>query len=212
MTADRIALVVVDLQPDFLTGPLAVKDGEAILDPLFALVGEGGFDTMVATQDWHPQDHVSFASNHEGRAPFETMDLYGHEQVLWPDHCVQGSAGARLHHDLPIQHLDAIVRKGQDPAVDSYSTFRNNWNQAGKRPATGLAAYLKEREVRRVVLAGLARDYCVKWSAEDAVDAGFETTVLWELTRPVDPGSDDAVRKALEDKGVNLVDARDWRP
>lgn len=213
MTTDRTALIVVDLQPDFLTGgPLAVRSGEEILEPLFALVGSGAFATVVATQDWHPRDHVSFASNHEGAEPFGTMDLYGHEQVLWPDHCVQDTAGARLHLGLPGAPLDAVIRKGQDPAVDSYSAFRNNWNRDGERPATGLGAYLKERGIGRVWLAGLARDYCVKWSAEDAVAMGFVTTVLWDLTRPVDPASDDAVAKALRDRGIDVIEGKGWRP
>ncbi|MCA1788312.1 MAG: bifunctional nicotinamidase/pyrazinamidase [Gemmatimonadales bacterium] len=213
MTTERTALIVVDLQPDFLTGgPLAVRNGEEILEPLFALIRHGSFDTVVATQDWHPRDHVSFASNHEGAEPFGTKDLYGHEQVLWPDHCVQDTAGARLHPDLPTAPLDALIRKGQDPAVDSYSAFRNNWNRDGERPATGLGAYLKERGIGRVILAGLARDYCVKWSAEDAVAMDFATTVLWELTRPVDPDSDDAVAGALQDRGVDVVDGKGWRP
>lgn len=200
------ALIVVDLQPDFMPGgALAVAGGDRIVEPIAALVREGGFDLVVATQDWHPPGHVSFASRHPGREPFETMDLHGHEQTLWPDHCVQGSPGAALHAGLPQERVTAIVRKGEDPAVDSYSGFRNNWNADGERPATGLAGYLRERGVEEVQVCGLARDVCAKWTAEDAADLGFRTRFLWDLTRPVTPANDERVRADLEAKGVEIV-------
>ncbi len=199
------ALLLVDLQPDFMPGgALAVAEGDEILGPIRGLLDRGLFPLVIATQDWHPPDHISFASQHPGRRPFDTIELYGQPQVLWPDHCVQGSRGAELHAAVPREPLAAIVRKGTDRLVDSYSTFRNNWDQDGRRPPTGLAGYLRERGVREVVLAGLARDYCVLWSSQDAAEAGFRTTVLWELTRPVDPGSDERVRKTLADHGVLL--------
>jgi nicotinamidase/pyrazinamidase len=202
----RAALVVVDLQPDFLPGgALAVAGGDEVVEPAVRLLGERRFDLAVATQDWHPPGHVSFASSHPGRRPFEEVELYGRPQVLWPDHCVQDSPGAALDARLPTAPLAAILRKGADPAVDSYSAFRNNWNAAGNRPPTGLAGYLRERGVTEVWLAGLARDYCVLWSAEDAADAGFSVRVLWHLTRPVDPGSDDRVRARLAARGVDVV-------
>lgn len=204
----RSVLLVVDLQPDFLPGgALAVAEGDAVLGPIAALMTGGLFPLVVATQDWHPAGHVSFASSHPGRRPFDRIPLYDHEQVLWPDHCVQGTPGAELRAGLPWEGAEAVVRKGTDPRVDSYSTFRNNWDADGRRPATGLAGYLRERGVRDVYLCGLARDYCVLWSAEDAVDAGFATTVLWDLTRPVDPASDGAVRRSLEARGARIVGA-----
>lgn len=203
----RTALLVVDVQPDFLPGgALGVEDGDAILEGVGRLLASEAFGVRVATQDWHPPDHLSFASNHRGRAPMDVIDLYGHEQILWPDHCIQGSPGAELEKSQPWERVMAVVRKGTDPRVDSYSAFRNNWDENGERPRTGLAGYLRERGVERVVLCGLARDFCVKWSAEDAAEAGFDVTVVWDLTRPVDPGSDAEVRRALEAAGVGIVE------
>ncbi len=202
----QTALLVVDVQPDFLPGgALAVAGGDEILAPLAALLESARFGVRVATQDWHPPGHVSFASRHPGRRPFEVVDLYGHEQTLWPDHCVQGSAGAALHPALPWERLDLILRKGTDPQVDSYSAFRNNWDPRGDRPATGLAGYLRERGVCAVCVCGLARDVCVRWTAEDAAAAGFRTTVLWDLTRAVDPAADETVRAALAARGVAVA-------
>jgi len=204
----RTALIVVDLQPDFMPGgALAVAEGDQIVAPIRDLVMSGRFDVVVATQDWHPPNHVSFASHHAGKQPFDVMDLYGHEQVLWPDHCVQGTLGAALHAEMPRDWVDAIMRKGNDPAVDSYSAFRNNWNRWGNRPPTGLGGYLRERGVTHVVVCGLARDYCVKWTAEDAAEAGFRVQVLWDLTRPVDPASDERVLRELGAKGVEVQGA-----
>jgi nicotinamidase/pyrazinamidase len=203
MSRDRAALIVVDVQLDFLTGgALAVPGGERILAPLAALMAGGRFRDVVATQDWHPRDHVSFASRHPGRKPFETIELYGREQTLWPCHCVAGSPGAELHPALPWDRARAILRKGLDPAVDSYSAFRNNYDTDGKRPPTGLAGYLRELDVTSVHVCGLARDYCVRATAEDAAELGFTTTVLWDLTQPVAATSDALTRAALERAGV----------
>jgi nicotinamidase/pyrazinamidase len=205
----RTALIVVDLQPDFMPGgALAVAEGDEIVAPIRDLVMSGRFDVVVATQDWHPPNHVSFASHHAGKKPFDVIELYGHEQVLWPDHCVQGTLGAALHAGMPRDWVDAIMRKGNDPAVDSYSGFRNNWNRWGDRPPTGLGGYLRERGVTHVVICGLARDYCVTWTAEDAADAGFHVQVLWDLTRAVDPASDERVLRELGAKGVEVQGAR----
>lgn len=202
------ALLLVDVQPDFLPGgALAVADGDAILAPLRALLARDPFALYVATQDWHPRGHVSFASRHPGRRPFDVIDLHGHPQTLWPDHCVQGTAGAELSPALPWDRVAAVIRKGADAEVDSYSGFRNNWDAAGTRPPTGLGGYLRERGVESVYVCGLARDYCVKWTAEDAAAAGFRTTVLWDLARPVDPASDARVRADLERAGVAIVDS-----
>ena len=200
------ALLLVDLQPDFMPrGALAVTDGDAVLGPVLDTLARGLFDLVIATQDWHPHGHVSFASSHAEARPFDAITLYGHPQVLWPDHCVQDTPGAALHACVPQAPLAAIVRKGMDPRVDSYSAFRNNHGPAGDRPTTGLAGLLRERGVTHVVLAGLARDYCVLWSAEDAAEAGFDTTVLWDATRPVDPSSDARVRAKLEDRGIHVT-------
>jgi nicotinamidase/pyrazinamidase len=150
---------------------------------------------------------VSFASAHAGARPFDVVEVHGHPQTLWPDHCVQGTPGAELRAGLPWERVSAVIRKGAQRDVDSYSGFRNNVDAAGRRPTTGLAGYLRERGVTDVVLCGLARDYCVKWSAEDAVAAGFRATVLWALTRPVDPASDARVRAELERAGVRVAGA-----
>jgi len=206
---DTSVLLLVDIQPDFLPGgALPVGGGDEILGPTADLMADGPFRLQVATQDWHPEGHVSFASRHEGRDPLETIELYGRDQTLWPDHCVQGTAGAELHPDLPWDRVEAIIRKGTAPDTDSYSGFRNNWNPDGERPATGLAGYLRERGVKDVYVCGLARDVCVRWTAEDAADAGFRTRVLWDLTRSVDPSVDEALRTALRKRGVRIVEAR----
>ncbi len=202
------ALLVVDVQPDFMPGGrLEVADGDAILPGVRRLMESGLFRTQVATQDWHPDGHVSFASSHSGHEPMDSIELHGHPQTLWPNHCVQGTPGAELHPDLPWNRVSAIVRKGTDPGSDSYSGFRNNWNEDGERPGTGLAGYLRELGIETVVLCGLARDVCVKWTAEDAREAGFEARLLWGLTRPVDPGSDERVRAELEQRGVQVVES-----
>jgi nicotinamidase/pyrazinamidase len=139
----------------------------------------------------------------------DTIELYGHPQVLWPDHCVQGSPGSELVADMPWHRVQAIIRKATHPAVDSYSAFRNNWDASGGRPPTGLAGLLTERGIERVFLCGLARDYCVRWSAEDAVAAGFSTGVIWDLTRSVDPSGDADIRRALDKLGVLVIESGD---
>ena len=200
------ALIIVDLQPDFLPGgSLPVEDGDVIVEPIRRLLEKDPFGLYVATQDWHPPGHVSFASSHPGREPMETIELHGHPQTLWPDHCVQGTPGAELHSGVDWNRISAIIRKGSDARTDSYSGFRNNWNPDGERPRTGLAGYLRERGIEEVFLCGLARDVCVKWTAEDAVTAGLRTYLLWDLTRSVDPEGDDAVRAALEEAGVEVI-------
>lgn len=203
---EHSALVVVDVQPDFLPGgALAVGEGDAILAPLRALLDRLPFAIAVATQDWHPRGHASFASAHPGTRPMDVIELHGHPQTLWPDHCVQGTPGAELHESLAGTRLSAVIRKGAQQDVDSYSGFRNNWDASGHRPPTGLAGYLRERGVTEVFVCGLARDFCVKWTAEDAAAAGFRTTVLWDLTRPVIPASDAQVRRDLAAAGVQVA-------
>jgi nicotinamidase/pyrazinamidase len=202
----RSALLVVDLQPDFLPGgALPVADGDQILEPIRQLMTSGRFGVIVATQDWHPPGHASFASSHPGRKPFDTITLHGHEQMLWPDHCVQGSPGAQLHPALPWTAAAAVIRKGMEPVCDTYSGFRNNWNEKGKRPPTGLAGYLRERGATELFVCGLARDYCVKWTAEDGIGEGFRMLVIWDLTRPIDPSSDQRAREELSAKGAEII-------
>jgi len=201
------ALLIVDLQPDFMPGgALPVAEGDVIVEPVRRLIEADRFRLYVATQDWHPPGHISFASSHAGKQPFDVIELYGHEQVLWPDHCLQGTSGAALASAVPWDRMAAVIRKGDDPAVDSYSGLRNNWNRDGQRPPTGLRGYLEERGVRDVFVCGLARDYCVKWTAEDAAQDGFVVRFLWDLTRPVDAGSNDRVRRELEAAGVAVLE------
>jgi len=175
------ALIVIDVQNDFCPGgALAVAEGNEII-PLINLVA-GRFGALVLTQDWHPVDHHSFASNHADRAPFAKVEMPYGEQVLWPDHCVQGSEGADFHEDLLVEGADLILRKGFRAHVDSYSAFFENDRQT----PTGLAGYLRERGFERLYFAGLATDFCVAYSALDAVRLGFAATVLEDACRAID--------------------------
>jgi nicotinamidase/pyrazinamidase len=207
-TPDHTALLVVDVQVDFLPGgALEIAGGDRILTPLAALMRSGIFRNIVATQDWHPPAHISFATSHAGRHPFETVTLYGYEQMLWPDHCVAGSPGAELHPAVPWQLARAIVRKGTDAAVDSYSAFRNNRDAHGGRPSTGLAGYLRDCGIEDVYVCGLARDYCVRASAVDAAELGFRTRVIFDLTEPVTVANDGAVRAVFLEAGIEILDS-----
>lgn len=175
------ALIVVDVQNDFCSGgSLAVPGGDEIV-PLVNALG-ARFATVVLTQDWHPVGHASFASSHPGRTPFEVVEMPYGPQVLWPDHCVQGQAGADFHPALELSAAQGVIRKGFHRAVDSYSGFI----EADGRTPTGLAGYLRERGVGRVVIAGLATDFCVNWTAQDAVRGGFEVLVVEEACRAID--------------------------
>lgn len=200
------ALVVVDMQPDFMPGgPLGCHEGDRIMDDINALLVSRDFRHVVATQDWHPHGHVSFASQHEGCEPFEERMVHGQLQTLWPDHCVQGTAGAALHETIDWSPVHLILRKGTDRQVDSYSAFRENHAPDGSRPTTGLAGWLREREVESVYVCGLARDVCVLWTAQDAAAEGFDTHVLWDLTRPVTPDTDQTTRGALASAGISIA-------
>ena len=183
------ALAIIDLQNDFCPGgALAVKQGDEVvpianrLSPLFPLV--------VASQDWHPPDHGSFAGNRPGRQPFDMDELGGLPQVLWPAHCVQGSHGAEFHPDLDRTRVARVFQKGTDPAIDSYSAFYDN----GRRKSTGLADYLREHGVRELMLVGLATDYCVRFTALDGLWLGFDITVVEDGCRPVDVADGDGAR------------------
>jgi nicotinamidase/pyrazinamidase len=181
MTGDSDLLLVVDMQNDFCPGgALAVPGGDEML-PLINRIGRR-FAHVALTQDWHPRDHRSFASQHAGRRPFETIALSYGAQTLWPDHCVQGSDGAAFHRDLDLPHAELILRKGFAREIDSYSAFFEN----DRRTPTGLASYLRERGFRRLSLAGLATDYCVAYSALDAIRLGFAVIVLEDACRAID--------------------------
>ena len=178
---DATALIIIDAQYGFMPGGgLAVADGDAIVPVVNRIAPR--FANVVLTQDWHPADHISFAANHPGRAPFETITLPYGEQVLWPTHCVQGTRDAALHDDLRVPQAQLIIRKGFHRDVDSYSAFM----EADRRTSTGLAAYLKARGISKLYLCGLATDYCVAWSAQDARAAGFEATVIEDACRAID--------------------------
>ena len=179
--SDQDVLLAIDLQADFMPGgALAVEDGDAIVPLINALARR--FANVVVTQDWHPLGHASFASYHEGAAPFETRRLAYGEQTLWPDHCVQGTAGAELHPDLALDLAFLILRKGMNAGVDSYSAFV----EADGKTTTGLAALLKARGIERIFACGLATDYCVAFSALDARVAGFDTFVIEDACRAID--------------------------
>jgi nicotinamidase/pyrazinamidase len=198
---DQDILIVVDLQCDFLPGgALAVPDGDAVIKPINRLAQ--AFHHVVLTQDWHPKGHTSFASSHPGRQPFELVDLHYGPQVLWPDHCVQGTSGAEISRELDIPHAQLVIRKGYNAGIDSYSGFR----EADRQTSTGLAGYLKERGFRRVFCAGLALDFCVAWTAIDASEAGFETYLIEDASRAIDAnGSLEKARRDLDAAGVRMI-------
>jgi nicotinamidase/pyrazinamidase len=204
------ALILVDVQPDFMPGgALACHEGDAIVPGIAQLLQRQVFKHVVATQDWHPAGHISFASSHPGREAFERIPLYGHAQTLWPAHCVQNTPGAALHPAIDWSAVDKVIRKGDDPKVDSYSGFRENHGPDGQRPATELADWLSLRGVDELYLCGLARDVCVLWTAQDAIDLGYRTHVLWDLTRPVsaDVDADLATRFRYEQMGVAVIES-----
>lgn len=201
------ALILVDVQPDFMPGgPLACHEGDAIVPALDTLLRARRYRHVVATQDWHPREHVSFATNHPGQAPFAQITLHDQPQTLWPVHCVAGTPGAALHPAIDWTALDLLVRKGTDPLVDSYSAFRENHGPGGARPSTGLAGWLRERGVAEVHVCGLARDVCVLWTVQDASALGFRASLLWDLTRPVTPASDSNTRMALAELDIGVVE------
>ena len=194
-------LVVIDVQNDFCSGgALAVPDGDAVVPEIRTLMA--AFEHVVLTQDWHPAGHSSFASQHEGHAPFETVDMAYGPQILWPDHCVQGTPGADFHADLDWSRAELVIRKGFRRHIDSYSAFFENDRQT----PTGLKGYLDERGFTRVVLAGLATDFCVHFSAVDARRLGFDVTVIERACRGIDlDGSLSAARRQWADIGVEVA-------
>jgi len=197
---DRDVLLIVDVQNDFCPGgALAVPQGEAIVPDVNRLAA--AFVHVVLTQDWHPPAHSSFASAHPGRAPFETIELPYGTQVLWPDHCVQGTPGAEFHPDLDVPHAELVLRKGFVRTIDSYSALREN----DRKTPTGLAAYLRERGFARITICGLATDYCVLYSALDAREAGFKVVLETAACRGLDiNGSLARALAAMQEAGVEL--------
>lgn len=195
-------LVVIDVQNDFLPGgALAVPDGNAVIPVINGLIAR--FEHVALTEDWHPQGHLSFASSHPGKAPFDVTELSYGSQVLWPDHCVKGSWGAEIACDLGGGDAEVIIRKGYRKHIDSYSAFLEN----DKVTPTGLAGYMKERGLKRAVFVGLALDYCVAYSALDAVSLGFESVVVLDGCRGI---STDTIKKqtsAMTDAGVLLINS-----
>lgn len=198
--SERDALIVTDIQRDFCPGgALAVPEGDAVVPAVNRLARR--FAHVILTQDWHPPGHISFASFHPGRHPFETIGLPYGPQTLWPDHCVQETEGARFHPDLDIPHAELVIRKGFHPAIDSYSAFREN----DRTTRTGLAGYLRERGFERLTLCGLALDFCVFYSALDARAAGFAATVILDASRAIDLGGSLArALAAMREAGVAL--------
>ena len=198
---DRDVLIVVDVQNDFCPGgALAVPQGDEIVPTVNRLAAE--FAHVILTQDWHPPGHASFASSHAGKQPFQTIELAYGQQILWPDHCVQGTQGAAFHSGLDVRHAELVIRKGFRSAIDSYSAFREN----DRRTPTGLAGYLKERGFERVTLCGLATDFCVLYSAIDGREAGFEVKVVTSACRGIDvDGSLGRALHSMAEAGVTLL-------
>lgn len=195
------ALLIVDIQNDFCPGgALAVPEGDAVIPIINGISGR--FEKVVATQDWHPEDHMSFAVQH-GLKEYDVITLKGIEQVLWPVHCVPGTWGAEFHKDFDTRPIDLIIRKGTNREIDSYSTFLEN----DKKTATGLHYYLKGLEIEKIYLSGLATDYCVYFSAIDARNYGFDVHVIIDATRGIDvpKGSIEKAIQHMKERGVHII-------
>jgi nicotinamidase/pyrazinamidase len=196
------ALILVDIQNDFLPGgALAVPDGDAVIPTANQLMQQA--DIIVATQDWHPPDHGSFAANHPGRSVFETIDLHGLPQTLWPVHCVEETPGAEFAKTLDLARIEKVFRKGTRPEIDSYSGFHDN----GRRHSTGMAEWLRGRGVTHLTVCGLATDYCVKFTALDALDEGFQVTLGTRACRGVNlnPGDVDQAIAEMKLRGITIT-------
>ncbi len=206
MNNSKKALVVIDVQNDFCPGgALAVNDGDKIVPVINGIMDK--FDTVIGTQDWHPQSHLSFASVHKGKNIYDQMNANGIMQTLWPDHCVQGTRGADFHKDINSIKFNCIIRKGTDPSIDSYSAFLEN----DKRKETGLHGYLNALGIKNVYLCGLATDYCVYFSAMDSVKYGFNTAVLINACRGINvpEGSIDKCVKEMKSAGIRIIETGD---
>lgn len=193
-------LVIVDVQNDFMPGgALAVPEGDEIVPVINRL--QNRFDLVVATQDWHPPDHVSFASNHEGKKPFDEIKLDGMCQTLWPDHCLQDTDGARFHSELNLKPVEAIFRKGMDRRIDSYSGFFDN----GHKKTTGLAGYLREKEATDLYFCGLAAEICVAFTLKDALELDFSATLISDATRALDTDDFQRAKRDLQTQGAEVI-------
>ena len=199
--SEQDVLIVVDVQNDFCSGgALAVPDGEKVVPAINRIAQK--FQNVVLTQDWHPRDHVSFASNHANKRPYDKIKLAYGSQVLWPDHCVQDTPGADFHKSLHVAHASLVLRKGFHRDIDSYSALYEN----DHKTPTGLLGYLRERELKTVFVAGLAFDFCVRYSAVDARKAGFEVAVIEDACRGIDiDGSMVAAHRGLKSLGISIV-------
>ena len=196
-------LILVDIQNDFIPGgKLAVPLGNEIVKLVNEL--QESFDLVVATQDWHPRNHKSFASQHPGKKQFDTISLHGLDQVLWPDHCVQETKGADFHDDLNTKKVEAVFRKGMNPDIDSYSGFYDN----GHKKSTGLAGYLRDRGVKKVYVCGLAADYCVAFTAKDALKENFETYVIEDATRAIDAEGYSKIKGEIITSGGQYIQSK----
>ncbi|WP_034887431.1 bifunctional nicotinamidase/pyrazinamidase [Gillisia sp. Hel_I_29] len=196
-------LIIIDVQNDFLPGgSLAVPKGDEIIDLINAF--QEKFDLIIATQDWHPAGHSSFAANHLGKEEFETIQLHNQEQVLWPIHCVQNSHGAAFSSSLQTSKIEAVFRKGMNPEIDSYSGFFDN----AHAKSTGLAGYLKEKNAEDLYFCGLAADYCVYFSIMDALNIGFSTTLIEDATRAIDPSKFKDLKENILQKGGKIVESK----
>lgn len=197
-------LVLIDVQNDFIPGgALAVPGGDEIIPILNKL--QHKFDLVIATQDWHPAEHSSFAVNHPGKNEFEVINWQGQEQVLWPVHCVQKTEGAWFHKDLETARIEAIFRKGINPEIDSYSGFYDN----AKLKSTGLAGYLRDKGAKDLYFGGLAADYCVYFSILDALNEGFNATLIEDATRAIDPVGYEKARQTILARGGKIVESKD---
>ena len=197
------ALIIVDIQNDFVPGgALAVPAGDEIIPLVNDL--QKSFNFVVATQDWHPENHKSFASSHPEKKVFDQIVLHGLDQILWPDHCIQGTWGAELHRGLSLKKVEAIFRKGMDPDIDSYSGFYDN----GYKKSTGLAGYLRERKVTKVYICGLASDYCVFYTAKDAIKENFETYIIEDATRPINPDGFEKAKAEILLSGGQIISVK----
>ncbi|WP_423146278.1 bifunctional nicotinamidase/pyrazinamidase [Rubrolithibacter danxiaensis] len=194
------ALLLIDIQNDFLPGgSLAVHGGDEIIPVCNKL--QEHFDLVVASQDWHPCGHQSFASSHPGSHPFDIIELNNFSQVLWPDHCIQGTDGAAISRDLSTNRVEAIFRKGTNPEIDSYSAFYDN----NYLRSTGLADYFRGKGVRHVYIAGLAADYCVYYSAKDSIGEGFDTLIIEDATRPINAEAFTTAKEDIKRRGGKII-------
>ena len=197
-------LLIIDVQNDFMPGgSLAVPDGDKIVPVINKI--QHKFDLVVAAQDWHPIDHVSFASNHKGKSTFDEIEIHGKPQTLWPDHCVQGTEGAKFHPDLETKKWEAIFRKGTDKKIDSYSAFYDN----GHLKSTGIAGYLKEKGATQLFLCGLAADICVYYSLYDAFKEGFACFFIEDASQPLDSEKLEELKKEMKYLGIQIISSKE---